>query len=236
MQDIEENLKQVREDIERALQRAGRSSEEVTLIAVSKTHPAESVREVINAGHLLFGESRVQEARAKIPLLPSAARWHFIGHLQKNKIRQALPLFELIHSVDSLELAQSIDRIAKELGLHPRVLLEVNIAEEASKHGFARDSLRKIIGQMIVLERLQIEGLMTIAPYSAEPENSRSYFASLRELRDSLEDTELIGLPTLSMGMSGDFGVAIEEGATMVRIGTSIFGRRSALKKTRAAI
>ncbi len=228
MTDIEENLKQVRTNIERALEKAGRDARDVTLIAVSKTHPAEAVREVMHAGHLIFGESRVQEARAKIPLLPSNARWHFIGHLQKNKIRNALPLFELVHSVDSLELAESIDGAAGKLGLHPRVLLEINVAGEASKYGFSTDSLRETLGQLTSLERVQIEGLMTIAPYSTDPEDSRRYFAALRDLRDSIEDSEQIGLPTLSMGMSGDFEVAIEEGATMVRIGTSIFGSRPA--------
>jgi pyridoxal phosphate enzyme (YggS family) len=228
MQDIEQNLKRVREEIERALEKTGRQTHDLTLIAVSKTHPVEAVREVIQTGHLIFGESRVQEARAKIPLLPSNVRWHFIGHLQKNKVRQALPLFEIIHSVDSLELAELIEQAAAKLGLHPRVLLEVNIAGEASKYGFSTDSLRKALGRLITLKRVQIEGLMTIAPFSENPENSRRYFAALRNLRDSIEDSEQIGLPTLSMGMSGDFEVAIEEGATMVRIGTSIFGVRPA--------
>ena len=236
MEDIEENLKQVRKNLERALEKTGRDPNDVTLIAVSKTHPAEAVREVMHAGHLIFGESRVQEARAKIPLVPSNARWHFIGHLQKNKVRNALPLFELIHSVDSLEIAAAIERIASELGLYPRVLLEVNVAEEASKFGFTADTLRQNLESLIALERLQIEGLMTIAPYSEDPEHSRRYFASLRELRDTIEQSEQIGLPTLSMGMSGDFPVAIEEGATMVRIGTSIFGSRHASEKSQAAI
>ncbi len=228
MQDIEENLKQVRKNIERALEKARRDAKDVTLIAVSKTHPVEAIREVIDAGHLIFGESRVQEAKAKIPLLPANVRWHFIGHLQKNKIRHALPLFEIVHSVDSLELAETIDRAAGKLGLYPRVLLEVNVAGEASKYGFSAESLREALGQLLSLDRVQIEGLMTIAPYSQDPENSRRYFAALRNLRDSIEDSEQIGLPTLSMGMSGDFEVAIEEGATMVRIGTSIFGSRPA--------
>jgi len=226
MQDIEENLKQVRKKIERAMEKAGRDANDVTLVAVSKTHPAEAIREVIQAGHLIFGESRVQEAKAKIPLLPPKARWHFIGNLQKNKVRQALPLFELFQSVDSLKLAESIERAARNLGLYPRVLLEVNVAGEATKHGFSTDSLREALGQLNSLERVHIEGLMTIAPFSRDPENSRRYFAALRNLRDSIEDSEQIGLPTLSMGMSGDYEVAIEEGATMVRIGTSIFGTR----------
>jgi pyridoxal phosphate enzyme (YggS family) len=140
MNSIAENLERVREQIAQAAARAGRVAEEIELVAITKTHPAEKVREAIEAGQTLFGESRVQEARAKIPELPSNLRWHFVGHLQKNKIRHALPLFELIHSVDSLGLAQDINRIAEEQGMHPRVLLEVNVAGEGSKFGFVRNS------------------------------------------------------------------------------------------------
>jgi len=204
----------------------GRDVATVELIAVSKTHSPEAIMEVIDAGHLIFGESRVQEARAKIPLLPAKARWHFIGHLQKNKIRQALPIFELFHGVDSLELARDIDRIAEECGARPRILLEVNVAGEASKFGFKPDVLRRDLEDLLALNRLQIEGLMTIPPIAKEAESSRKYFSALRELRDNLQGEYRVPLGELSMGMSNDFAVAIAEGATMVRVGAAIFGER----------
>ena len=227
MEAIEGNLARVREQIAVAAARAGRSAEEIELVAVSKVHAAEKVRAAAEAGQQLFGESRVQEARAKIPLLPSRLRWHFIGHLQKNKIRHALPLFELFHGIDSLALAQEMQRIAEEEGTQPRVLLEVNLAGEASKHGFSPDGLRRDLDSALSLGRLTIEGLMTIPPLAPEAEASRSYFVALRELRDQLETEFKIGLPQLSMGMSGDFPIAVEEGATLVRVGTAIFGERS---------
>jgi PLP dependent protein len=227
MEPIEENLARVREQIAIAAARAGRAAEEIELVAVSKLHAAEKVRAAAEAGQQLFGESRVQEARAKIPLLPSRLRWHFIGHLQKNKIRHALPLFELFHGVDSLALAEEMHRIADDEGMQPRVLLEVNLAGEASKHGFAPDALRRDLEPALSLGRLTIEGLMTIPPLAPEPEASRPFFVALRELRDQLETEFKIGLPQLSMGMSGDFPIAIEEGATLVRVGTAIFGERS---------
>ena len=231
MESIAENLERVQKEIEAAAARAGRAGEPIELVAVSKTHPAEKVQAAAEAGQVLFGESRVQEARAKIPLLPSRLRWHFIGHLQKNKIRHALPLFELFHGIDSLPLAQEMERIAAEEGMHPRVLLEVNLAGEASKHGFAPEVLRRELESALSLGRLTIEGLMTIPPLAPEAETSRPYFIALRELRDELETEFAIGLPQLSMGMSGDFAIAIEEGATLVRVGTAIFGERSQLKR-----
>ncbi len=214
--------------------RAGRTAEEVTLVAVSKTHSPEKIREVFDAGQALFGESRVQEAVVKIPLLPSRARWHFIGHLQKNKIRHALPLFELIHGVDSSALARDIDRIAEEMGLFPRALLQVNVAGEASKFGFSPDVLRGECEDLFQLPRIQFEGLMCIPPPGPEPEVSRKYFAALRNLRDELQGEFGVSLPQLSMGMSGDYEVAIEEGATMVRVGTAIFGEREKTVRSRA--
>jgi pyridoxal phosphate enzyme (YggS family) len=226
MTDITHNLEQLRSEMAEAAKKAGRPPDDVQLIAVSKTHDAERVRTAYEAGQQIFGETRVQEARAKIPLLPSAARWHFIGRLQKNKVRHALPLFELFHSVDSLELAENMNRIADEEGLHPRALLEVNMAGEGSKIGFAPDILRAQFETIHSLGRITFEGLMTIPPLAPEAEPSRKYFAALRELRDQLEQEFEIRLPQLSMGMSNDFVVAIEEGATMVRIGTAIFGRR----------
>src|SRR5437773_924638 len=223
---IEANLNRVRDEIAQAAKVSGRNVTDVELVAVTKTHPAEVVREAIGAGQLLFGESKVQEARAKIPLLPSHLRWHFIGHLQKNKIRHALPLFEMIHSVDSLGLAQAIDCIAQEDGLHPRILLEVNVAGEGSKFGFKATTLRAELESLLMLSRLSIEGLMCIPPLAEEAEASRKYFVELRELRDSIEKEFQVKLPQLSMGMTNDHSVAVEEGATLVRVGTAIFGER----------
>ena len=230
MEPIAENLERVRLQIADAATKSGRSLDEIELVAISKTHEAEKARAALEAGQQLFGESRVQEARAKIPLLPSAARWHFVGRLQKNKIRHALPLFELFHSVDSIDLARDMNRIAAEEGLHPRVLLEVNVAGEGSKIGFAPDSLRAEMEALLELPRLTIEGLMTSPPLAPASEDSRKFFVSLRELRDQIENEFGARLPRLSMGMSGDFGVAIEEGATLVRVGTAIFGKRTPAK------
>lgn len=226
MIDTEANLNRVRNVIAQAAQVSGRSTTEIELVAVTKTHPAETVREAVDAGQLVFGESKVQEARAKIPSLPSHLRWHFIGHLQKNKIRHALPLFELIHSIDSLDLAQAIDRIAQEDGLHPRILLEVNVSGEGSKFGFRPDKLREEMEAILALPRLSIEGLMCIPPLAEEAEASRKYFVELRELRNALEREFQVKLPQLSMGMTNDYNVAVEEGATLVRVGTAIFGER----------
>ena len=223
---IEANLNRVRNEITQAAKVSGRNVTDVELVAVTKTHPAEIVREAIGADQVVFGESKVQEARAKIPLLPSHLRWHFIGHLQKNKIRHALPLFEMIHSVDSLGLAQAIDRIAQEDGLHLRILLEVNVAGEGSKFGFKAATLRAELESLLMLSRLSIEGLMCIPPLAEEAEASRKYFVELRELRDAIEKEFQVKLPQLSMGMTNDYSVAVEEGATLVRVGTAIFGER----------
>src|SRR5947199_3518117 len=227
MSSIADNLDRVREQITSAAANSGRSADDVELAAITKTHPAEKVREAVEAGQTLFGESRVQEARAKIPELPSNLRWHFVGHLQKNKIRHALPLFELIHSVDSLALAEDINRIAEEEGLHPRVLLEVNVAGEGSKFGFSPEKLRDQMEGLLALPRLSILGLMTIPPLAEEAEASRKYFVQLRELRDRLQTEFRVDLAQLSMGMTQDYAVAVEEGATLVRVGTAIFGERS---------
>lgn len=227
---IAENLEQVKSVIAQVAIKSGRTADGIELVAVTKTHPAEVVREAVEAGQLLFGESKVQEARAKIPELPSHVRWHFIGHLQKNKVRHALPLFELIHGVDSLELAQAIDRVAQEDGVYPRVLLEINVAGEGSKFGFQPGRLREQMNALLQLPRLQFEGLMCVPPLAEEPEASRKYFAQLRELRDALQKEFDVELPQLSMGMTQDYGIAIEEGATIVRVGTAIFGERKRKK------
>ena len=228
---VAENLSRVREQIAEAAAKSGRSADDVELVTITKTHPAEKVREAIEAGQTLFGESRVQEARAKIPELPSNIHWHFVGHLQKNKIRHALPLFEMIHSVDSLTLAQEVNRIADEEGLHGRVLFEVNVAGEGSKFGFAPDKLREQMEELLALPRLTILGLMTIPPMAEEAEASRKYFVQLRQLRDRLQTEFWVDLAQLSMGMTQDFPVAVEEGATLVRVGTAIFGERSKKQK-----
>ena len=223
---VAENLERVGEQIVAAAAKAGRAGNEIELVAISKTHPVEKVREAVEAGHTLFGESRVQEARAKIPELPSKLRWHFVGHLQKNKIRHALPLFELFHGVDSLELAQEMNRIAADEGMQPRTLLEVNEAGEGSKFGFNPEGLRAEMESLLALPRLSIEGLMCVPPLADEAEASRKFFVQLRELRNSLEKEFDVKLPHLSMGMTQDFWIAVEEGATLVRVGTAIFGER----------
>jgi hypothetical protein len=225
---IEQRLAEVRARMAEASRKAGRDPGETELVAVTKTHPPEAIQEAIAAGQTLFGENRVQEARTKMPLVSSRARWHFIGHLQKNKVRQALPVFEMLHSIDSLALAADVQRIAEEDGQRPRVLLEVNVAGEGSKFGFKPAALEQELETLLTgMPRLDVAGLMAIPPFSPKPEDSRKYFAALRELRDRLQERLRAGLPELSMGMSGDFEVAIQEGATLVRVGTAIFGERT---------
>jgi pyridoxal phosphate enzyme (YggS family) len=233
MLNVARNLETVLSQLAAAAAKVGRQANEVQLVAVTKTHPPEIIREAIAAGQTLFGESKVQEARAKIPLLPSNLKWHFIGHLQKNKVRHALSLFELIHSVDSLELAQQIQRVAKEDGLYPRVLLEVNVAGEGTKFGFSPETLNASMEQLLMLDRVSIEGLITIPPVAEKAESSRRYFASLRQLRDKLQEDFKVKLPGLSMGMTDDYTIAVEEGASFVRVGTAIFGRRRQAKVER---
>ena len=232
MQSPAESLVVVREKIANAAKKSGRQPDEIELVAVSKTHSPEMIQEVADGGQAVFGESRVQEASAKIPVLPGRLRWHFIGHLQKNKIRVALPLFELFHSVDSLELARQFQRIAEEDGHRPRILLEVNVAGEASKFGFSPVAIQSQMEDILALDRLTVMGLMGMAPLAPEAEHSRTYFARLREIRDQLQTDARVGLPQLSMGMSNDYLVAIEEGATLVRVGSAIFGTRSGKKWT----
>ena len=224
---VDERLAEVRERMAEAARKAGRKPEGIELVAVTKTHPPEALQEALAAGQTVFGEKRVQEARAKMPLVSSRARWHFIGHLQKNKVRQALPVFEMLHSIDCLELARDVQRIADEDGQRPRVLLEVNVAGEGSKFGFKPAALEAQLETLIAeMPRLEVLGLMAIPPFAPKAEDSRRYFAMLREVRDGLQVKLRVGLPELSMGMSGDYEVAIEEGATLVRVGTAIFGER----------
>lgn len=226
MTSIQDNIASVNLKIAEAARRAGRGADDVKLLAVCKTFPAEAVREAVDAGLRLFGENRVQELLAKQALLPSNLSWHLIGHLQSNKVRRVLPAVDAIESVDSLELARDIDRVAAELGLFPKVYLEVNVAAEASKFGFAPAKLESQIDDLLALDRLEIQGLMCVPPPVPEPEDARKYFVVLREFRDRLAKRSGVPLAGLSMGMSHDYAVAIEEGATIVRVGTAIFGSR----------
>ncbi|MBE7496730.1 MAG: YggS family pyridoxal phosphate-dependent enzyme [Verrucomicrobiaceae bacterium] len=228
MSEISERLAAIRERLNAACARAGRDPAGVELLAVSKTFPVEAIRAAMEAGQMLFGENKVQEVLAKAPELPSRLRWHLIGHLQSNKVRKVLPLVEAVHSVDSLDIARDIQRIGGELGLFPKVYLEVNLAAESTKHGFKPEALRDGgLEALYQLDRLHIQGLMCIPPFDPTPEKTRPYFAQLRAWRDELENLGGAPLPGLSMGMSHDFEVAIEEGATIVRVGSAIFGERA---------
>jgi pyridoxal phosphate enzyme (YggS family) len=226
--DLASNLAEIRQRIGAACARANRAAGSVALLAVSKTHPPEAVAAAAAAGLRLFGESKIQEARAKIPQCPGHLRWHFIGHLQSNKCREAVELFAMIQGVDSLALAREINKRAEQAAKTMPVLLEVNAAGEASKFGYHPEQLLAEWRDLAALPRLEIHGLMTVPPYATDPEKARPHFRRLRELKTRCE--ELLGapLPQLSMGMSGDFEVAIEEGATLVRIGTALFGKRQA--------
>jgi PLP dependent protein len=241
-QQIAGNIAAVRERIAAAARRAGRSPEEITLIAVTKTHPARRIAAALAAGIEDCGENRVQEAEEKIPLLVEAGpRWHLIGHLQRNKARRAAALFDMIHSLDSLRLAEALNRHVEEQSLLGQrrlpVLLQVNVSGEASKEGFdlvggvnnqsALLSLIATARQIVALPHLKVEGLMTVAPYADDPEQARPVFRMLRALQTELSrQIPEASWQHLSMGMTGDFEVAIEEGATLVRVGRAIFGER----------
>jgi len=232
MDDFSSRLEQIQSAMADAARRSGRDPEQVELIAVSKTQPDEAIQEAMRAGLTRFGENKVQEARGKIESL-GRGLWHLIGHLQSNKAKDAVRLFDSIDSVDRLELAQEIDRRAEAMGKIQNVLLQVNIAGESTKFGCAPEAAHALAEAINLLPRLCLNGLMTIAPYAPDPEKSRPHFAGLRELRDQLEAETGLRLPVLSMGMSGDFAVAIEEGSTAVRIGTALFGERLKLKQRR---
>ena len=224
--DLELNLADIRQKISAACERASRAAGSVTLLAVSKTHPPATIEAAAAAGLQVFGENKIQEARAKIPQCPGHLRWHFIGHLQSNKCREAVELFSMIQGVDSLTLAREINKRAEAAAKTMPVLIEVNLAGEASKFGYRPEQMLAEWTELNALPRLEIHGLMTVPPYVTDPEKARPYFRALRELKVRCE--ELLGapLPHLSMGMSGDFEVAIEEGSTIVRIGTALFGKR----------
>jgi pyridoxal phosphate enzyme (YggS family) len=227
-EDIRERLVRVREQIARAAERAGRSAEDITLIAVSKTFDPSTVQQAVDAGAHDLGENRVQEAIAKVATVKGNLRWHLIGHLQSNKARQAVEAFDVIHTVDSSQLAQRLDRTAGEVGRRPAVLVQVDLAHEPTKSGADESELPAIIEALDSARHLELRGLMTLPPFFDSAEQTRPYFRRLREILESLNrgrEPEQ-KLTELSMGMSHDFEVAIEEGATMVRVGTAIFGTR----------
>lgn len=226
MSELQENLTRIRSRIDQACERSGRQPDSVRLMAVSKNQPPERVAEAASAGLTLFGENRIQDAKVKIPLCPGQLEWHFIGHLQSNKSRDAVSLFQVVQGVDSLALAEELQKQALKLARSLPILLEVNVAGESSKFGWNPDRLLAELPQLNALNRLEVHGLMTIAPYAVDPEQVRPIFRRLRELRDRCTDLLGAPLPVLSMGMSGDLEVAIEEGATLVRVGTALFGER----------
>jgi pyridoxal phosphate enzyme (YggS family) len=232
---LQDNLNSVRLRIRAACDRCDREPNSVTLLAVSKTHPPETIQAAADLGLLVFGENKIQEAKTKIPSCPGKLRWHFIGHLQSNKCRDAVELFEMIQGVDSLPLAQEISKRAEQSAKTMPVLLEVNVAGESSKFGYQPEKLLAELKELKALPRIQIHGLMTVPPWTAEPETARPHFKRLRELKKQCEEILAVPLPHLSMGMSGDFEVAIEEGATIVRIGTALFGPRTMAKMRAAA-
>lgn len=226
---INENLMQVRKNIEAACQKAGRNPEEVTLIAVSKTKPVPMLEEAYQAGSRDFGENKVQEIMDKYPVLPDDIRWHMIGHLQRNKVKYIVDKVSLVHSVDSLRLAEEISRQAEKKQTELDILVEVNIAQEESKFGTFRAEAAQLVEEIAKLPCIHVKGLMTIAPFVEHPEENRKYFRQIKELSVDIEKKNIdnVSMSVLSMGMTNDYMVAVEEGATMVRVGTGIFGERN---------
>lgn len=226
---LQENLKQVEENIQKACEKAGRNPEEVTLIAVSKTKPVSMLQEIYDCGMRNFGENKVQEICEKREELPSDIQWHMIGHLQRNKVKYIVKDVSLIHSVDTYRLAEEINIQAKKVNRIVPILIEVNIAGEASKFGISGEETLQLVEEISKLDGLKIQGLMTIAPYVENPEENRLYFRKIKELSVDIakKNIDNVSMDILSMGMTGDYMVAIEEGATMVRVGTGIFGARN---------
>lgn len=227
---IRDNLVKIKARIHAVAIECGRQPENIRLVAVGKTHPAEAIRSVIAAGATIIGENYIQEARSKFDtLIHENVQWHFIGHLQSNKAKYAVRMFDLIHTVDSLKLASELDRCALKAGKTQEVLIQVNIGAESSKAGVSPGQALDLVRQANALPNLRVKGLMAIPPFFDDPENARPYFAELKRLRDRFMSERIPGLDLdeLSMGMTGDFEAAIEEGATLVRIGTAIFGERS---------
>lgn len=224
-----ENLKKVEDNVDAACRKAGRSRDEVTLIAVSKTKPVEMLSTIYNQGIRDFGENKVQEMCDKMEQLPSDIRWHMIGHLQTNKVKYIVGHTTLIHSVDSLHLAKEIEKQAEKKDVTVDILVEINIAEEESKFGIHKEETYELVRQIAALPHVHICGLMTIAPYVENPEDNRMYFRGIRQLSVDIAEQNIdnVDMDVLSMGMTGDYMVAIEEGATMVRVGTGIFGERN---------
>lgn len=226
---LKENLKQVENNIQIACQKAGRSRDEVTLIAVSKTKPVEMLQEVYDCGIREFGENKVQEMTGKMEELPSDIKWHMIGHLQRNKVKYIVGRTELIHSVDSLRLAEEISGQSVKKGVISDILVEVNIAQEDTKFGTSREEAIQLVEAIAGLPNIRVKGLMTIAPYVENPEDNRKYFEEIKQLSVDITSKNIdnVSMNVLSMGMTGDYMVAIEEGATHVRVGTGIFGERN---------
>lgn len=226
---VTENLRIVEEKIQNACKRSGRKREDVTLIAVSKTKPAAMIQEAYDAGIRVFGENKVQELTEKYDELPSDIQWHMIGHLQRNKVKYIVDKAALIHSVDSLRLLENIDREAAKKQVTAKVLLEVNMAKEDTKFGLMPEEVMEFIDKVPEFKNVSVEGLMTIAPNTDDPEKNRQFFSALRKLSVDIADKNIdnIHMGVLSMGMTNDYEVAIEEGATMVRVGTGIFGKRN---------
>lgn len=222
------NLKEIEYKIQEACKRANRAREEITLIAVSKTKPVSMLKEVYDLGIRDFGENKVQELSEKYPQLPSDLTWHLIGHLQRNKVKQIIDKVALIHSVDSIRLAEAIENEAAKKNIIVNILLEVNVAEEESKFGFKVEELLSVVEQIATFPHVRIKGLMTIAPFVENPEENRSIFAHLQKLSVDIAQKNIdnVSVNILSMGMTNDYEVAIEEGATMIRVGTGIFGER----------
>jgi PLP dependent protein len=229
MDQIKQNLEEINRRLDHAARRAGRDPAEIRLVAVTKTVSPERLQEAVAAGQSLFGENYVQEAKTKITSLGPGLTWHFIGHLQSNKARVAVELFGLVHSVDRLSLAQALEQAAGRQGKVQNILVQVNLAGEESKSGTAPANAQALLLAISQMPHLRVLGLMTMPPWFDDPERVRPYFKALRELRDRLRRLNLVegDLPELSMGMTGDFEVAVAEGATLVRIGTAIFGRRA---------
>jgi len=224
---LEKNYSRLSAEIRQAAEKAGRDPGSVRLLAVSKKVPAERLRILWGLGQRLFGENRVQEARIKIPEMPPGGEWHFIGGLQTNKAKEAVEWFDVVESVDRIELAQELQKRSEAAGKNLKVLIEVNVGEEAAKHGSKPEDVGVLVAAINGMTRLEARGLMAIPPFREDPEEARPFFRKLREIRDSLEQSSGAALPELSMGMSHDFAVAIAEGATLVRIGTALFGPRS---------
>lgn len=226
---LRENLETVEANIQKACERAGRKREDVTLIAVSKTKPVEALQKAYDLGIRVFGENKVQELTEKFDLLPPDIRWHMIGHLQRNKVKYIVGKADLIHSVDSLRLAEEIEKEAKKRNLTARILIEVNVAKEDSKYGLLPEELDAFVEKVTAFAHIQVDGLMTIAPFVVNFEENRSIFARLHKLSVDIagKNIDNINMSVLSMGMTNDYEVAIEEGATIVRVGTGIFGARN---------